>query len=558
MKHSLVPGYLEKIARVMFTELAAPLTPRALEALDKGDWDYLTSIKVDPKTYVSADLYSRDAQVAALFKKCAGLPTTHDRKGAAIRNFWKGEHSCYRTNERLSPFLHGAYAPEDEVVWEMISHARKWIRNVLGPYPDEQVLACSRFGPGSTYGDRGKLITIPDKMSSHPTSTSTAYPFILNWSGTLWAQACKEAYVEKVLTLVPGNRFTTVPKDSTKDRGIAVEPSINLFYQLGIGAVLKKRLSRAGLDLQHGKEVHMQVACAASLTGASSTIDLSNASDSLCKNLVELLLPPVWFEAMAHLRSPKTQIDGRWVNLEKFSSMGNGYTFELETLVFASIIYAVRQMRGEETSFGKDCFVFGDDIIVPSECSKDLIAALQLVGFETNADKTFVDGPFRESCGGDYFEGIDVRPYFLREIPNEPQHFIAMANGIRSLVRKNFGNHCNSDYLRRTWFRVLDLIPSHVRRLRGPQDLGDIVIHDEPEFWNIRVRHCIRYVRSYKPIAPKGFGVEHFSQDVVLASAVFQPTVFTPFGGVGRPHCQKGVIPRDGVFGHKIAWVPFS
>lgn len=558
MKHSSVPGYLERIARVFYTELATPLADQAIKALDRGDWDFLTTIKVDPSNYVSADAYFRDAQVAALFKKCAGLPTSHDKKRAALENFWKGERSCYRANERLSPFLFHSFGDEDGSVWQMICHARNWVHDVLGPYPDEQVIAKSRFGPGSTYGDRGKLITIPDKMSSHPTSTSNAYPFLLNWSGTLWAHACKAASVEKVVSVVRGNRFTTVPKDSTKDRGIAVEPSINLFYQLGIGAVMKRRLGSAGIDLQHGKDVHMQVACVSSLTGASSTIDLSNASDSLCKNLVELLLPRTWFEALAHLRSPSTQVDGKWVKLEKFSSMGNGYTFELETLIFAALIHAVRRLRGEETSFGKDCFVFGDDIIVPTDCSKDLIAALRLVGFETNVDKTFVDGPFRESCGGDYFLGSDVRPYFLKEIPNEPQHFIAMANGVRSLVRKNSRNHYNNDYLQRTWFRILDLLPSTIRRLRGPASLGDIVIHDEPERWDTRTRHCIRYIRCYKPLAPKGFGTEHFSQDVVLASAIFQPTVFTPFGGVGKPHRQRGVIPRDNVLGYKIAWVPFS
>jgi hypothetical protein len=47
---------------------------------------------------------------------------------------------------------------------------------------------------------------------------------------------------------------------------------------------------------------------------------------------------------------------------------------------------------------------------------------LAICGFKTNHSKTFSDGPFRESCGADWYEGIDVRPftldYALDSLPN--------------------------------------------------------------------------------------------------------------------------------------------
>lgn len=35
------------------------------------------------------------------------------------------------------------------------------------------------------------------------------------------------------------------------------------------------------------------------------------------------------------------------------------------------------------------------------------------MGFEVNRDKTFLFGPFRESCGTDWYQGVDVRPIVL-------------------------------------------------------------------------------------------------------------------------------------------------
>jgi hypothetical protein len=350
------------------------------------------------------------------------------------------------------------------------------------------------------------------------------------------------------INFIRGNRFTTVPKDCRKDRGIAVEPSINVFYQLAVGRLMKQRLKRSGLDLLNAKETHMRVACEASSRGNFATLDLSNASDSVATALVRLLLPHGWFELLDSLRSPTTLVKGKTVRLEKFSSMGNGYTFELETLLFAAISMTVCIELGLPAELGKDVYVFGDDIIVPTEAAPGVTAVLRYLGFDLNKEKSFVEGPFRESCGGDFFLGVDVRPYFCEEDLYEPQHYIAAANGLRRSASAD--PESRWPHLQRGWFRLLDQLPVPIRRLRGPTRLGDIVVHDEESRWQTEIdrsggreTHGHVYLKAYMPDPSRLKWVEwkHFRSEVVLATAL---------RGVGDG--QKGILPRDPVGGHAI------
>lgn len=557
MPYSL-PRDVERVVQAMCEDLATPVSLGVSLRLKYGCWDDLASMRVDPKHYTHPEHYWADAQCVSILRKCQDLPTSFDRKAKALENFWHSERECFRTNQRLRAFSYGkAYAPEEEGIYSFLLRVRKHVADVLGPCPD---LLDGRFGPGATYGDRGQLTTVPDKMSSCPTLTRDAVWFMFPWTGTAWAQACAGASRDP--EFVPGNRFTTVPKDCTKDRGIAVEPSINLFYQLAYGGAMKGRLLRAGLDLQRAQEIHKQVACEASIRGHFATIDLSNASDTVCTSLVEFVLPSRWHDALSALRSPKTLVEGRWVLLEKFSSMGNGYTFELETVIFLAICMAVMECTGIHPKPGENVYVFGDDIIVPTESARSVISALRFLGFTPNGNKSFLDGPFRESCGGDYFLGVDVRPYFLKDYPREPQQFIAMANGIRGLATEDSLYDARHWLLRRAWFCVLDALPSHIRRLRGPKDLGDLVIHDERDQWQTRWRHGVRYIRCYRPATFKVVGWQHFSAPVVLATALYtagDATSSMRYAPVGGPKpSDRGVTPRKAVLGYKVGWVPRS
>lgn len=539
--HTAVSGAFRKLAKAV----DSPFTRLALELFEKGEWDSLLSLRVHPSSYDNALSYQGDAAVASFFRKCRDLPTSIDLRAKAVETFWKCEKICYQSNERLSPLLFGV---GEEHVLEIVSIARKNVQEILGSPP---TLVEGKFGPGATFNDRGKLTTVPDKMTEDTTFTPDALPWLFQWVGTAWASALAKSGRKPYS--VRGNRFTTVPKDSSKDRGICIEPSINVFYQLGLGAFIKRRLKKAGIDLVDGQELHRRVARESSVNGLMATIDLSNASDTICKTLVKVLLPPKWFSLLDSLRATHTLIEGKWVKLEKFSSMGNGFTFELETLLFSSLARAVLLFKGYDARLGEDVLTYGDDIIVPTSFASDVVAVLKYFGFEPNMDKTFIEGPFRESCGGDYFQGKAVRPYFLKENPCAPEDLINVANGLRELATDYRDNVLGHHFSTSAWFCVLDALPTTIRNCRGPKDLGDTVIHDYPETWSTRTRNSIRYIRSYRPTRSERVGWEHWRPDVVLAASLY---------GIGdgrrNPLDLGGVTPRGSRPNRKVGWLAYS
>lgn len=521
-------------------------SPRSLQVailVKNGEWGQLASLRADPRHYTDARAYFDAAVPTDFLRKMEDLPTGIDRRRKAVETFYESEHACLRTNIRLSKINAGFYDGIDLRLHEFIVDVRKVIAGILGKPPE---FVKGRFGPGATFDDKGKLSTVPDKMSSRPTLYPGSLGWLFQWGETAWARALSGRYTMGP-KFVRGNRFTTVPKDAEKYRGICVEASIPGFYQLGLGRHIRRRLRLVGIDLEHGQETHRQVAREASVRGHLATLDLSNASDTVSLELVRLLLPKRWFELLDSLRAPRTLIEGKWVKLEKFSSMGNGFTFELETLIFLAISL-VASRRGVSSILGKEVLAYGDDLIVPSESAQDVIAALSFFGFRTNKGKTFVDGPFRESCGGDYFNGADVRPHFVKESPSEPQDYIKLANGIKRLGRPNGRLDLVDHRYRIPWLRALDCLPVDLRRCRGPSELGDIVItDDDPEHWQSRWRSGIRYLRCYRPARFMRVGWEHWFGDTVLASALY-----------GTGDGTHGVTPRDGVLGYKKGWVAFS
>jgi hypothetical protein len=340
---------------------------------------------------------------------------------------------------------------------------------------------------------------------------------------------------------VQGNRFTTVPKDAVKHRGIAVEPSLNVYYQLVVGQYLKRRLLKKGVDLFNGQERHALLARQASRHGHLATLDLSSASDTVSKTLVKLLLPEEWYRYLASLRSPKTLLGSNWVYLEKFSSMGNGFTFELETLIFHCLIEAVLRREGVSL-FDRELYhsTYGDDIIIPREGYDAAVSVLEYCGFSVNRRKSFSSTHFRESCGGNFFHGHDVSTVKVEEAPTSPEHWIVLVNNLKRVDTDLL-------YLRRAHQRCLRQLPRHIRLCKGPVSLGDLVIHDDDRNnWQTRWdRHTSRgFIRVWRPIH-RSIPLKKWSSRVQLAALL-----------LGIP--SSGPIPRYRVSGYKHSWVALS
>ncbi|UUW21303.1 MAG: RNA replicase beta chain [Sanya fiers-like virus 16] len=520
-------------------------TPRSLTVkllIEHEEFGQLVNLKADPAHYLTADAFYRDNLATELLRKCKDLETGIDTQKVALEGFFAAEKQCKRTNDRLDPFLHnGPFQDLLELkISSILDEVRSEVSRILGRIPDE---LDGRFGPGATFGDRGKYSTVLDKMTSQPQFTGDISVVRYFWDDTAWCRSMHLGELSNAPVGVRGNRFTTVPKDATKDRGIAIEPSLNIFAQLAVGGFIRQRLKHFGIDLKTGQDVHRAVARNGSLSGEWATLDLSSASDTVCRNLVKLVLPEIWYDLLDSLRSPLTLVEGRWVRLEKFSSMGNGFTFELETLIFLAITRVAVRHAGIEPSNGENVWVYGDDIICPAEAAQNVIAALRFCGFSTNPRKTFTDGNFRESCGGDYFKGKSVRPFYLKEYPNEPHQWIAFANGLRRVDYLHDEAYCRGSYTWRARLRALDRLPSSIKWLRGPSSFGDLIIHDDVDLWQKSpIVDGIRTFKLWLPIS-RAIPLEKWHPETQLAAALY-----------GVP--SRGVIPRSSVRKHRIARWP--
>jgi len=102
--------------------------------------------------------------------------------------------------------------------------------------------------------------------------------------------------------------------------------------------------------------------------------------------------------------------------------MGSANTFPVESLLFLCIaLAAVATKRGfrrlslwELEGLAEEVAVFGDDIVIPVDSRELFVHALEVLYFKVNDRKSFWTGKFRESCGVDAFDGVNVTPVYLR------------------------------------------------------------------------------------------------------------------------------------------------
>lgn len=561
-------------------------SPRSLTAwlmVKHGMWKDLVSLRCDPFSYEplyhdGVNRYRRDAQATELLRKCDGLATGINTLGVTMKGFYASEAQCKASNARLDKHLEFPVFNRLEMLAE--SHfvkAAKWIASVLGPVPQ---FLDGKFGPGAgvetSKWRRGRRrvsgLTAYDKLHFAPSCTLELPEELIDhavWQTKL-AGCWGAASPDRSFSRVRGNRLIVIKKDATKGRPICPEAVLNSWIQLSLGAAIKQRLKRIGLDahyhldddapldLRSGQGIHRALAREASIDGNSATIDLSNASDTVSYAIVRKLLPHDWFELLNSCRSTHTEVvhpSGKksWVRLEKFSSMGNGYTFELETLIFAALAHSVGG------SVGNDTFVYGDDIIVPTTCARDLMALLQYSGFTPNMRKTFLSGHFRESCGGDFMCGMDVRPYYIKELPCDPSDWLSIANGLWRISRS-----WNMPELMAARNSALDNLPVPIRRCRGPEALGDVVVSEDDEsLWSYTTRSSIRYFRVWRPVSKRKrlYFEQRYKVDGKLRvfskpNPEYNPQVHLVAALLGLP--SDGLTPRDAVTGFRFGRIAYS
>lgn len=382
-------------------------------AICKRDLTDLLTTDHDLDVRDFADAY----QAVNLFRK---FPFDYgvDREAVALQKWRDSEEQCRVTNLVFKAIsVCGADGLEESIfsplsprVYAILRRARRKIERWLGRFQVSEWVSSCRFGDGATTSCRGAVLSVGDKLAA-----TLEYQGNGNILGALvkcfprW-QASDPS---RGPVYCPGNLMLTVPKDASTDRPIDIVPTLAGFAQLGIGAMLRARLARVGCNL-NDQGVNQSLAFEACSRGLA-TIDLQSASDTKALELVRWLVPSDWFFALTSCRSSFTLLKGERIALEKFSSMGNGYTFELESLIFLALVRATADEMGIIIRMGENCHVYGDDIILPAALVPEIKAVLHFCGFALNARKSFSDGPFRESCGVDVYKGTIVTPLYIKE-----------------------------------------------------------------------------------------------------------------------------------------------
>ncbi len=290
----------------------------------------------------------------------------------------------------------------------------------------EKILDYARTGPGSAVGAKGTDLFCKLFSSTLAGSTARLVDRLNTWASfrPRWSSALRRRSELGFETCSdPCSRLHFVPKDISIKRSICIEPTLNMFYQLGVGEIMTERLyGYCKVNLSNQQVCNARLAMQGSLDGNFCTIDLKSASDSISYDLVKALVPSWVFRYFDEIRSTHTTLpDGSRVPLKMISSMGNGFTFPLQTLIFISVLYAVYKLTG--TDFDKSVDegkpsnwgVFGDDIICTKRTYNLVTQALQFLGFTVNSEKSFSEGFFRESCGLEYYKGHNVRPFFHKK-----------------------------------------------------------------------------------------------------------------------------------------------
>lgn len=222
------------------------------------------------------------------------------------------------------------------------------------------------------------------------------------------------------------SKVKLVPKDSRGPRIITMEPHSYMWIQQGLRARLYDWLENR-CSLTKGRvnftdqSVNQWLAQSSSLNGEWATLDMKDASDLLSVELVKQVfrLKPRMLRCLLAARTHETLLpNGVSMGLKKFAGMGSATTFPIEAFSFWAICCScIASQLGislrEATSFA---YIYGDDIIVPTDLAEDVMAALESTGLIVNRAKSYYKGRFRESCGVDAYLSVDITPIRFKKL----------------------------------------------------------------------------------------------------------------------------------------------
>jgi hypothetical protein len=414
----------------------------------------------------------RLALASSFYKKLAPGGNSQAADAAALEKF-----RAVNVSLPVDSFRFEAASEVESAFWDYFADH---FNQVVGPREDvenfdlDYVREHMNVGPGAAQkADSRTLVTklFESAVSYTDDHLIRLYRGALVETG-LWADAEMHRFERFGFTRVRGGKLFFAPKNAEISRTCCTEPNLNMLFQKAIGSFLEMRLAHFfGIRLDTEPTHNQELARLGSVDGSFGTIDLASASDSIGLQMMHSLMRPGALKALMMLSRCERAVlpDGEESELRMISTMGNGFTFPLQTVIFACAVRSVYDLMGlpmRDPISGARLFgVFGDDIVIVRSAFEFTTRMLAKLGFVVNVGKSFNSGPFRESCGHDYYAGTNVRGVYVRSL-EIPQQVYSLINRLNRWSARAGIELPQTLSLLLTWVRDLRVPPSE------PDDAG--------------------------------------------------------------------------------------
>jgi len=414
----------------------------------------------------------QEQQVLEAFKQAERDLSDLSTKLASMRAGWIDYNTRQRWHrdqaEGVKPFLEVSLASHPVV----IRTARGLLSELFESFDPTDIVP--RHGPGAV-ATKQRLSEkfLWTNVSSRITEK---YPLDAYYFASL-GHVCdrKDSFDAISETDLPA-RVILVPKDSRGPRLISCEPVDYQWIQQGLSSAIVRLVERHPLTKWNvfftDQEPNRRGALLGSSTGRYATLDLKEASDRVHLDLVRLLFPESLTGYLEACRSSSTVLpSGEVLLLKKFAPMGSALCFPIMALT----IWAILTASAPNADTRESILVYGDDVIVPTTYVESAMAILEEFGLKINRSKSCTQGPFKESCGMDAFQGIDVTPVRFRTVWDESP---------RPDVYDSWISYANSFYDRRC-SATHELIVSRLEAIYGPIPSEELVGRSAPSLRGI-------------------------------------------------------------------------
>lgn len=339
----------------------------------------------------------------------------------------------------------------DEVNYPILERARHEV-NCIFKNSDILNQTIPKPGPGGTNTPVPKHLRYRPKVLYTQVDNVVPYmdyftvnPYDVVHQTKIW----RDLYNNKIPE--PTSRHKFVHKKVGKARGICLEENevqyLQQAFRHAIYDWIESSSPAKGRINFTDQSVNQKLAQQGSFTGLLATLDESEASDRISRELVSWLFQDQPFhDSLMALSTRVITFEEKFmqepVRTHKFAPMGSALCFPIMAIVHYALIRAIIFLSNLSNAYMKEVYVYGDDIVVPVTVVEAILAYLPRFGMKLNKTKSFWRGGFRESCGVHAFNGVDITPVYVKHLPNTPSITFAMSciSVEQQLTKLNYKN----------------------------------------------------------------------------------------------------------------------